>query len=315
MKNSMVSGSAICCRSLSRHFGEVIALNTLDLDVPAGSIFGFLGRNGAGKTTAMRLMTGLAFPTSGKAWIAGIETTSGDNGSRTAFGYLPQEPAFYGWMTAIEFLDYVGRIFGMEAARRKQRITELLDMTGLQEASRRKISGYSGGMKQRLGIAQAMLHEPPVLILDEPTSALDPAGRAELLDLLVGLRGRVTVFFSSHILADVDRICDHIAVLHRGELLEVSAREDLLARNATDAVEIQFEGGSTDEKTDFLAELNRQPWIDNAVEISGTFRILVSDRNLAAVRLPALTVKSGMVLKSYSWVQPSLEEVFLEMSG
>jgi ABC-2 type transport system ATP-binding protein len=314
MENHMSPEGVISCRSLSRSFGEIKALENLNLDVPAGSVFGFLGRNGAGKTTTMRLLTGLAFPTTGRAWIAGIETTNGSSASRAVYGYLPQEPAFYGWMTAEEFLDYVGRIFDMESVRKHYRIEQVLDQVGLAESSRRKISGFSGGMKQRLGIAQAMLHEPPVLILDEPTSALDPAGRSELLDLLVELKGKVTVFFSSHILADVDRICDHIAVLHEGKLLEVAAREVLLARYATDAVEIQFVDSDSEACSTFVRKLQQEKWIESVVEVSCSIRILVSDRETAEVHLPKLAVDSGLLLNRYNWVQPSLEEVFLEMS-
>jgi ABC-2 type transport system ATP-binding protein len=146
------------------------------------------------------------------------------------FGYLPQEPAFYKWMTPRDYLHYVAAMFFLPAAQRKRRVEEMLELVGLQEASRRRIGGFSGGMKQRLGIAQALIHEPPVLLLDEPTSALDPAGRYEILQLIDGLRGRVTVFFSSHILGDVERVCDTIGIIHDGELLTVAARDESAGR-------------------------------------------------------------------------------------
>ena len=194
-------------------------LKDLNLERPAGLVFGFIGRNGAGKTTTFRLLTGLAHPTSGNAWIAGVETTNGNSIARAHFGYLPQAPAFYNWMTPFEYLDYIGRLYHMPAGERKQRIGELLELVELNEAGKRRIGGFSGGMFQRLGIAQALIHTPPVLLLDEPTSALDPAGRYEVLNLIDKLRGQVTVFVSSHILQDIERICDIIGIIHKGDLM------------------------------------------------------------------------------------------------
>ena len=225
-----VEDAAICCVELSRNYGEVHALKNLNLSVPYGSVFGFLGRNGAGKTTTIRILAGLARPSSGSAWVAGIEATRTDSIARQRFGYLPQDPAFYGWMTPEEYLDYAARLFGMTGKDRKQRIDEVLRLVDLKGAAQRKIGGFSGGMTQRLGIAQALVHRPQVLFLDEPTSALDPAGRYEVLELIAGLRGKVTVFFSTHILSDVERICDTVAIIHKGELLLESGREELLDR-------------------------------------------------------------------------------------
>ena len=227
---------AIRCEGLSRSYGEIQAVKNLNLKVKKGTIFGFLGRNGAGKTTTIRLLTGLANPTSGSAWIDGVITTAGDSTAREKFGYLPQDPAFYRWMTPLEYLDYVARLFRIPVIHRKQRIDETLNQVGLKEAARRKIGGFSGGMIQRLGIAQALIHNPPVLFLDEPTSALDPAGRHEVLELIDGLRGKVTVFLSSHILSDIERVCETIGVIHKGDLLFVSNRDVLLEKYATNAI-------------------------------------------------------------------------------
>ncbi|MCA9935075.1 MAG: ABC transporter ATP-binding protein, partial [Anaerolineales bacterium] len=157
---------AIRCENLSRTYGDVQALKSLNLTIPAGAIFGFLGRNGAGKTTTIRLLTGLARPSNGRAWINGIETTRADSAARAQFGYLPQDPAFYTWMTPLDYLDYVGRLFQMDGRTRQKRSTDMLALVGLEEAAKRQIGGFSGGMVQRLGIAQALLHEPPVLFLD-----------------------------------------------------------------------------------------------------------------------------------------------------
>lgn len=306
---------AVSCEQLGRTYGEVAALVDLNLAVPAGSIFGFLGRNGAGKTTTMRLLTGLARPTTGRAWVAGVETTNGDSSAREHFGYLPQDPAFYTWMTPFEYLDYVGRLFHMPDELRRQRIDTMLELTGLQDAAKRRIRGFSGGMQQRLGIAQAMLHNPPVLFLDEPTSALDPAGRYELLDMLASLRGKVTVFFSSHILADVERICDTIGVIHKGHLIQVSPREELLDRHAVNAVELVADVESSSQLNTFMAQLNKETWVENVTRIEKTIRVLVNDLAAGKQNLLPIVVAHRIGLNRYEWVRPSLEEVFLELSS
>lgn len=308
------NGCAIRCAGLSRHYGDVIALRGLDLEVPYGSIFGFLGRNGAGKTTTMRLLAGLAHPTAGRAWIAGRETTNGDHRARETFGYLPQDPAFYGWMTPREYLDYVGRVFGMSGPERAARTAEMLELVDLKDAAKRRIAGFSGGMHQRLGIAQALFHRPPVFLLDEPTSALDPAGRHEVLALLARLRGEVTVFFSSHILGDVERICDHIAVLHKGDLLLVEERETLLAHYPINTALLQLDPDSPPAQG-FLTVLQAQPWLTSAGEEGQTLRIVASDVDTARRELLPLAVAHGLLVHRFEWVRPTLEDIFLQVSA
>lgn len=307
-----MSEIAIRCQNLSRRYGEVDALKPLNLEVPAGSIFGFLGRNGAGKTTTMRLLAGLARPSTGRAWIDGIETTQADSAARATFGYLPQDPAFYPWMSARDYLDYVGKLFQMDKATRQRRADEVLALAGLTDAAKRPIRGFSGGMVQRLGVAQALLHNPPVLLLDEPTSALDPAGRYELLTLIESLRGRVTVFFSSHILGDVERICDTIAIIRQGELLLVMARDELLNQYAADVVELDLSDAA--RSAELAALLAEQPWVIDVTPANGRLRLRVNDVNTAKHTLLPLLVQHGVVLERYEWVRPSLEEIFLALS-
>ena len=306
---------AIRTEQLSRRYGDVQALKPLDLAVPAGAIFGFLGRNGAGKTTTIRLLTGLARPTTGRAWIHDVETTNGDSQAQRQFGYLPQEPAFYGWMTPRGYLDYVAQIFDIDAGRRKPLIGNLLAQAGLEKAADRAIAGFSGGMKQRLGLAQALIQRPPVLILDEPMSGMDLAGRREVIDLLAGLRGQVTVFFSSHILADVERVCDIIGILHEGELLVVSEREALLDRYAQNAVELELDHPQADLPAGLLPELRDQPWVA-AADFSGQIvRVVVTDVAQAKQALLPLALKYQLPLLRYEWMRPSLEEIFLAISA
>lgn len=309
-----INDPAIRCQGLSKRFGELQALKELDLDIPAGAVFGFVGRNGAGKTTTIRLLTGLAHPTSGSAWIAGVETTNGDSIAREMFGYLPQDPAFYPWMTPLDYLDYIARIYHLPVEQRRQRTAELLQLVGLQSDSKRRIGGFSGGMVQRLGIAQALIHQPPVLLLDEPTSSLDPAGRYEVLNLIDQLRGQVTVFLSSHILQDIERICDIIGIIHKGELILVARREDLLNEYPINVVELQLNRASLSLADQFLSALQVKPWVTGVVQDENTIRITVSDLMLGKKELLPFIVEQEVILDQYAWVRPSLEEIFLKIS-
>ena len=306
---------AIRCDNLGRRYGDVQALKGLDLAVPAGSIFGFLGRNGAGKTTTIRLLTGLARPTTGSAWIAGVETTRPDTMARHVFGYLPQEPAFYGWMTAAEYLDYGGRLFQMEPAARRQRVDEMLELVGLTGAAQRRIGGFSGGMVQRLGIAQALFHRPPVLLLDEPTSSLDPAGRYAVLDLIDRLRDQVTVFLSSHILGDVERVCDTIGIIRQGELLLVAGRDELLDRYATNVIALEVDRESRPHLDNFVAHLQEQPWVAGVTADGVRLRIAVEDVAAGRRALLSLAVQHDLLVNRYEWERPTLEDVFLKVSA
>jgi ABC-2 type transport system ATP-binding protein len=305
---------AIHTEGLSRRYGDVQAVRDLDLIVPAGSVFGFLGRNGAGKTTTIRLITGLARPDAGRAWVNGIETTGGDGRAGDQFGYLPQEPAFYGWMTAAGFLDHVGRLFRIPAAERRQRVGELLALVDLAGAANRRVGGFSGGMKQRLGLAQALIHRPQVLILDEPMAGLDPAGRRDVIALLAALREHVTVFFSTHILADVERVCDTVGIMHEGRLLEVAGREELLARYTSDVAQLTVRPDAAGLLPAFAAELERQPWVSGVTTTENQLRIAATDPEMGQAALLPLAVAHNLPLLRYEWVRPNLEEIFLSLS-
>jgi ABC-2 type transport system ATP-binding protein len=305
---------AIHTEGLTRRYGEVDALVDLDLSVPYGSIFGYLGRNGAGKTTTIRLLTGLAHPTRGQAWVAGYETTNSSHRARRLFGYLPQEPAFYSWMTGREFLTYISQLSSLPSDEGKVQVERVLEQTGLQKAAKRRIGGYSGGMKQRLAIAQALIGEPPVLLLDEPTSSLDPAGRHELLDMIASLKGEVTVFFSSHILSDIERVCDTIAVIHEGRLILVSEKEQLLEKYAVNAALLELDSKSLPISQVFLDDLEKRDWVSSVTVTENTIRILASDVPQAKDELLPIIVKHGIRVNRYEWIRPSLEEIFLQIS-
>jgi ABC-2 type transport system ATP-binding protein len=203
------------------------ALDSLTLQVEPGEVFGFLGPNGAGKTTTLKLLLQLVFPTSGRAEILGRPV--GDVGVRRRIGYLPENPYFYDHLTAVELLDYFGRLFGLSGGDRAARVARLLDQVGLGAERRLPLRRYSKGMLQRAGLAQALLNEPEVVFLDEPMSGLDPIGRKMVRELMLGLRDRgTTVFFSSHILADAEAVCSRVAIVAGGRLVGSGRLADLL---------------------------------------------------------------------------------------
>lgn len=201
---------------LKKSFGPKQVLNGLNLTVPSGSVFGFIGKNGAGKTTTMKTIVGLMEQDEGTVKVCGEKVHFGQTPTNRYIGYLPDVPEFYNFMTPYEYLVFCGEITNMEKSVASKRADELLDLVGLDKDAKRRIKGFSRGMKQRLGIAQALLNSPKLLICDEPTSALDPVGRKEILDILTGVKNQTTVLFSTHILSDVERICTDIAFLNDG---------------------------------------------------------------------------------------------------
>jgi ABC-2 type transport system ATP-binding protein len=233
---------------------KVRALNALDLEVRKGEVFGLLGPNGSGKSTTLKLLLGLLFPTSGQALIFGKEATDVTKNER--LGYLPEESYLYRFLNAEETLDFYGRLFDMPKAVRKQRTAELIDMVKLNWAKRRQLREYSKGMTRRIGLAQALINDPELILLDEPTSGLDPIGTREMKELIIRLKEQgKTVVMCSHLLADVQDVCDRIAILHQGELKELGRVDDLLMRQ--DVTEIQAKG-LTDAAKEEIAEVIRR---------------------------------------------------------
>jgi ABC-2 type transport system ATP-binding protein len=305
--------SSVHVEALKKYYGSVHALDGLEMEVAEGTVFGFLGPNGAGKTTTLRILTGLARPTSGKAQVAGVDILKDGHTLSSRIGHLPEEPAFYPWMTPREFLDYLGRLYGLSSSARAARTRELLALVRMEEVSRRRIAGFSRGMRQRLGVAAALIHHPEVLFLDEPASALDPAGRKEVLDLIESLRGQCTVVMSTHILADVERVCDEVGIIARGRMLVQSPRQELLEHYATPAFEV--EGDDATALALWAEDLRRLPWVISIAPRNGAFRIIVRDVQAAKRELLASAVHSGLTLNRYEELRPSLEDVFLQLVG
>jgi ABC-2 type transport system ATP-binding protein len=307
--------SAIETAGLTKHYPGVAALTDLTLSVPAGSVYGFLGPNGAGKSTTLKLLAGLARPTSGDASIAGIPLGAG-GAYRRELGYLAQDPRFYDWMTGRETLQFVASTGPDRAARDAGWIDQVLGTVGLRDAADRRTKTYSGGMRQRLGIAQALVTKPKVLLLDEPVSALDPIGRREVLDLMAGLKGETTIFYSTHILDDVQRVADHVAILDGGRLVRAAATDELLTSFSNDRLRVVIAGGD-DAMGPALAALPRVISMEIG-ERDGdlrTFHLRVRPEDALPVQrdVTRFAVDHDLTLIENSLVRLALEDVFLRL--
>ncbi|MFZ0036804.1 MAG: ABC transporter ATP-binding protein [Candidatus Acidiferrales bacterium] len=279
------------------------ALDGLSFEVKEGEVFGFLGPNGAGKTTTIKLLLSLIFPTSGTARIRGRSIN--DVEMHREIGFLPEQPYFYDYLTAREFLDYSARFFGFNAAERRERVSRFLERVGLATAANVQLRKFSKGMMQRVGIAQAILHDPPVVILDEPTSGLDPVGRREVRDIILDLKrqGR-TVFFSTHILPDAEVLCDRVAVLLGGKLQGVGTPREIMAIEVQ-GMEIHFE----------LAAGQPLPatFANRAMPTGSLYRVEVPEAQLYEA-IEELRGAGARIL-SITQLKPTLEDYFFRLVG
>jgi ABC-2 type transport system ATP-binding protein len=220
---------------------EVTALEGLDLKVRKGEVFGFLGPNGAGKTTTIKMLMGLIYPTSGQAWLFGRPI--GDQESKARLGFLPESPYFYDYLTGLEFLQFYGHLFGLRGVALGKRINELLELVGMSHARHLQLRKFSKGMLQRVGIAQALINDPELVVLDEPMSGLDPVGRKEIRDLILRLKeSGKTIFFSSHILHDAEVLCDRVAIILKGRQVACGRVSELVDEGMAHSVEVVVEG-------------------------------------------------------------------------
>lgn len=297
-------------KQLYKRFGHHEVLKGLDMDVPEHSIFGFVGQNGAGKTTTMKIILGLLKADSGSVTVCGEKVTYGETKTNRNIGFVPDVPEFYGYMNPMEYLKLCGEITGLPKNKIKSRSEELLELVGLKD-EKRKIGQFSRGMKQRLGIAQALLNEPKLLICDEPTSALDPIGRKEILDILLAAKEKTTIVFSTHILSDVERICDHIAVLHDGKLALCGTLSEIKKRHRHNGFILEFEN----EKDAFLfenAEELKQPSISLSRD-GTTVRVFLTDRNMDGHFLLSVLSQKRLVPLKFEVMEPTLETLFMEV--
>ena len=289
---------------LHKRFGDKEVLRGLDLSVPEHSIYGFIGKNGSGKTTTMKTVLGLLSADSGEIVVNGEKVVYGQTDTNRYIGYLPDVPEFYSFMTAKEYLRFCGEITGMSSADIEERTRELLTLVGLADETHR-IKGFSRGMKQRLGIAQALLSRPKLLVCDEPTSALDPIGRKEILDILLAIKDQTTVLFSTHILSDVERICTDVAFLKDGVVDIGGKLSDIKTRYRSNEYMIETENDS-----DIAGLLNAFP---EAKKIDKNKAIFSEDKHSASEILRFVSDNRISILK-VERLEPSLEDLFVEVT-
>jgi ABC-2 type transport system ATP-binding protein len=306
---------AITVENLTRRYPGVLALDGLSLVIPTGSVFGLLGPNGAGKTTCLRLLAGLGRASAGRASVAGVPVSADDPTVRRSLGFLEQDPRAYGWMTGREQLRFLGRLHGIEGAALERAVADALARLDLTAAADRRAGTYSGGMRQRLGIAGALVHRPPVVVLDEPVSALDPEGRRDVLSLIAGLRGESTVLFSTHVLADVERICDRVGILDHGRLVVEGPLGALLDRYGLPVWRIEAEPGQDAAVGALATRLRGLAWITAVGVDHGLLTVAVADPSLAARELLRVVGESELTVISVSRARPTLEDVFLRLTG
>ena len=289
---------------LHKRFGDKEVLRGLDLSVPEHSIYGFIGKNGSGKTTTMKTVLGLLKADSGEIIVNGEKVVYGQTDTNRYIGYLPDVPEFYPFMTAKEYLRFCGEIAGMSRVEVEERTKELLTLVGLADETHR-IKGFSRGMKQRLGIAQALLSRPKLLICDEPTSALDPVGRKEILDILLAIKNQTTVLFSTHILSDVERICTDVAFLKDGVVNIGGKLSDIKTRYRSNEYVIETENDS-----DIVILRNAFP----DAKKNDRNKVTFSENKYSASEVLGFVADHRISLLKVERLEPSLEDLFMEVT-
>jgi len=299
---------------LSKTYKNIHALSSLDLKVHPNSIFGFLGPNGAGKTTTIKLMLGLTRPTAGTATIFGMDSVTNSVEIRARIGYLPQEPHFYEYMTARQTLRFTAEFFfkGPKKAI-DERVDEMLGLVDLSDKADRSIKTFSGGERQRLGIAQAQVNYPDLLILDEPAASLDPLGRRDVLEVMSKLRKYATIFYSTHILDDVQRVSDTVVILNKGELVAQGPIEELLAGSEGVIYIIHLKGDTESA----LNQVQSLPWVSkiNTTQHNeeSIWQVSVTDPEAAETQLLKLLVNGPVLVNEFRRKQYELEDVFMQV--
>lgn len=295
--------------NLHKSFGKNTIINGLSMSIPKNTIFGFLGKNGAGKTTTMKMILGFLKKDEGSIKVFGEEVSFGQSKTNQFIGYLPDVPEFYGYMTAKEYLNLCGAITGLSKNEIKNKSVELLELVGLRDINKR-ISGYSRGMKQRLGIAQALLNSPKLLICDEPTSALDPLGRKEILDIILKIKDFTTVIFSTHILSDVEAICDHVVVLDKGKNVLEGSIDELKNIKRKNTIKIRFK---SDKELKAFKSLDK---FSNLVtnEKGDTLYLTNEENQLKDIDILYELYKLNIFPIEIKIEEPTLENIFMEVT-
>ena len=290
-------------KNLKKRYGNKEVLKGLDLTVPENSVFGLVGKNGAGKTTVMKAVLGLLMPDEGEVYVCGRKVSFGQTETNKFIGYLPDVPEFYSFMTSLEYLQFCGRLSGLDERSIKERSSRLLRLVGMNDSTHR-IGGFSRGMKQRLGIAQALMNSPKLLICDEPTSALDPIGRKEILDVLYAAKEETTIVFSTHILSDVERICTNVAFMNDGVIAlqgEIST-----VREKFSGDEYVFEM-NFDSDADLLAQKFSE------LEFVNRNTLILRENNGKFTEILKYMIENEMFFQKIERETPSLESVFMKV--
>ena len=295
--------------NLHKSFGKNTIINGLSMSIPENTIFGFLGKNGAGKTTTMKMILGFLKKDEGSIEVFGEEVSFGQSKTNRFIGYLPDVPEFYGYMTAKEYLNLCGAITGLSKNEIENKSEELLELVGLRDVNKR-ISGYSRGMKQRLGIAQALLNSPKLLMCDEPTSALDPLGRKEILDIILKIKDFTTVIFSTHILSDVEAICDHVVVLDKGKNVLEGSIDELKNIKRKNTIKIRFK---SDKELKAFKSLDK---FSNMVtnEKGDTLYLTDEDNQIKDLDILYELYKLNIFPLEIKIEEPTLENIFMEVT-
>ena len=300
---------AVKISGLVKEYNGLHAVDHLDLSVPKGSIYGFLGPNGAGKTTTLKMIVGMTEPTSGEIEIMGKKVAFGSSYGRDIIGYLPDVPGFYDWMTAKEFLIFSGELFNIPKKTLNDRVKELLSLVDLTKHKNKKIGTYSRGMKQRLGIAQALVNNPQIVLLDEPVSALDPIGRKEVMDIIFSLAGKVTVFFSTHILSDVERICDRVVIINEGKKVLEDSMDNI--RQVPDIRELEIEL-ENEKDSEYILALQNELSIESIYVDHAKVIIKTRDLDHARNQLNEVIYTKQILVKKMFVKEISLEDIFMK---
>ncbi len=291
--------------NLVKQFGNIDAVNKIDFQIEEGKCVALLGPNGAGKTTTLKMLAGLLKPTSGSIEFKGKKGKD----LREFIGYLPQSTAFFNWMSGMEFLVFAGQLAKLGRKEAEQRSEELLERVGLRDAKKRKIGGYSGGMKQRLGLAQALIHRPKLLILDEPVSALDPHGRREVLEMMREIKEETTILFSTHVLHDAEEISDDILIMHDGEIAVSGSLESVMKEYQQPILQIEFES----QADDWLKSIASYSFVSE-VNIQGNkASILLTDMEKGKQALLKEIVDKNLPIRKFEMSQTTLEDLFMKV--
>lgn len=295
--------NVINVQNLTKEYKGKVAVKDVSFSLEDGKCTALLGPNGAGKTTTLNMIAGLITPSKGT--IHSPLNKSGDD-IRSLIGFLPQYPAFYEWMTGEEYLTLVGQLVNIDAISLKERVEKLIELVGLQDGFKRKIGGYSGGMRQRLGIAQALIHQPKLVLLDEPVSALDPFGRREVLELMRKLKNETTILFSTHILNDAEEVCDSVLFMNDGRLIEGGELEEVKERYTDNMIRLSF----SKIPEDFSPQLEGMKWVKSVEAVDNNVFITVTDMETAREQLFQLSANDRWPLVKFELNQLTLEEVF-----